>query len=189
MKVATNSNNLVVTASPRNRFGRGGWGYRGPVPQPPLNRPGGLPAARAAHQDVLPSDSTLAGLAVLGATGLGLAAANAVSGGRFGVPCLLHFLTGLDCPLCGTTRMAAAVLHGDLAGALRFNAPALLAILVVAYLWLSWVLERLPFRARLPRPVLGPRARSALLPAVVAAAVVFMVLRNLPWPPFTALHV
>ncbi|MGW0229018.1 DUF2752 domain-containing protein [Actinopolymorpha singaporensis] len=159
------------------------------MPQPPLNRPGGLPAAGAAHQDVLPSDSTLAGLAVLGATGLGLAAANAVSGGRFGVPCLLHFLTGLDCPLCGTTRMAAAVLHGDLAGALRFNAPALLAILVVAYLWLSWVLERLPFRARLPRPVLGPRARSALLPAVVAAAVVFMVLRNLPWPPFTALHV
>ncbi|NYH89877.1 DUF2752 domain-containing protein [Actinopolymorpha rutila] len=165
---------------------------------PTLNRPSGPggpsgpsgpPAGTAARPDVLPPDSTLAGIAVLGAAGLGLAAANAFSGSRFGVPCLLHSLTGLDCPLCGTTRMAAAVLHGDLAGALGFNAPALLAILVVAYLWLSWTLERLGVRVRLPRPALGPRARSALLPAVVAAAVLFMVLRNLPWPPFTALHV
>ena len=73
----------------------------------------------------LPSDSTLAGVAAVGAGGFALAILLDVTGGTVGLPCLLRSTTGLNCPLCGATRMAAALLHGDLGAALRFNAPAL----------------------------------------------------------------
>jgi hypothetical protein len=36
--------------------------------------------------------------------------------------CVFHELTGLQCPGCGTTRALHHLLHGDLAGALHFNA-------------------------------------------------------------------
>jgi hypothetical protein len=142
------------------------------------------PLARSTH---VPSDGTLAGIAALGVGGLLLGAVNTLSGGRLGVPCLLHATTGLDCPLCGTTRMVAALLHGDLTGALRYNAPVLLGVIVVGYLWQSWVLERFGVRL-LPRPSLSARSRAALIPVLVTLGLVFMVVRNLPWSPLVALY-
>ncbi len=146
------------------------------------------PPAAVGSATRLPSDSTLAGVAAVGAGGFALAILLDVTGGTVGLPCLLRSTTGLNCPLCGATRMAAALLHGDLGAALRFNAPALVAAAVVAYLWTSWMLERTG-RRTLPRPRLTPRARRLLVPALVAVAVLFMVARNLPWAPFTGLHV
>ncbi len=35
--------------------------------------------------------------------------------------CPLHALTGIPCPTCGMTRASTALLHGDLAGALKWN--------------------------------------------------------------------
>jgi hypothetical protein len=35
--------------------------------------------------------------------------------------CWVRRLTGLPCPTCGATRCALALVHGDLAGALRHN--------------------------------------------------------------------
>lgn len=32
----------------------------------------------------------------------------------WGIPCLFHLLTGLDCGFCGLTRAAVSVLQGDL---------------------------------------------------------------------------
>jgi len=40
--------------------------------------------------------------------------------------CLFHRLTGLPCLTCGATRAAAAILAGDLAGALRLQPLALI---------------------------------------------------------------
>ena len=37
-------------------------------------------------------------------------------------PCALHWLTGLHCPGCGSTRAAHALLHGNFFDALCFNA-------------------------------------------------------------------
>lgn len=142
------------------------------------------PVARSTY---VPPDNTLAGIAALGVGGLLLGAVNTLSGGRLGVPCLLHATTGLDCPLCGATRMVAALLHGDLTGALLYNAPVLLGGVVVGYLWLSWVLERFGVRL-LPSPSLSARSRAALIPVLVTLGVVFMVVRNLPWSPFAGLY-
>jgi hypothetical protein len=136
----------------------------------------------------VPSDSTLVGIAVLGTGGVLLGVVNSLSGGRLGVPCLLHATTGLDCPLCGSTRMVAALLHGDLAGALRYNTPVLLGGVVLGYLWLSWLLDRLGVRL-LPRPAVNARTRAALVPVLVTLGVLFMVVRNLPWSPFGDLYV
>lgn len=36
--------------------------------------------------------------------------------------CIFHELSGLQCPGCGGTRAMHALLHGDVAGAIRFNA-------------------------------------------------------------------
>ncbi len=135
-----------------------------------------------------PTGDTLVGLAAVGLFGFVLAAVSEATGGKVALPCLLRTLTGLDCPFCGATRMAGALLHGDLAAAVQFNAPVLLAGVVTAYLWTGWVLERLGVVA-LPLPRLTPRRRRWLLVLSVAAALVFMVVRNLPWAPFTDLRV
>jgi hypothetical protein len=156
-----------------------------------MRRPHPVRTARSAEVGParrIPSDATLAGVAAVGAGGLALAVVGDVTGGAVGLPCLLRTTTGLNCPLCGATRMAAALIHGDVGAALRFNAPALVAGIVVAYLWTSWMLERTG-RLHLPRPRLTQRTRALLVPVLVVGAVAFMVARNLPWQPFTALHV
>jgi Protein of unknown function (DUF2752) len=142
----------------------------------------------AANDAELPSDQTLLGIGLLGAGGLGLALLHSLSGGTLGIPCPLRATTGLDCPGCGATRMAAALLEGDLGAALQYNAPVLVGGLVLGYLWIAWLLQRFGV-LRLPRPRLGPRAKRWLLPVLVTLAVLFAVLRNLPREPFTALYV
>ncbi|MGC7322706.1 DUF2752 domain-containing protein, partial [Mycobacteroides abscessus subsp. massiliense] len=42
--------------------------------------------------------------------------------------CPLKALTGLDCPGCGGLRMAYSLMHGDVLGALRYNAVGLVAV-------------------------------------------------------------
>lgn len=88
--------------------------------------------------------------------------------------CPLHALTGLWCPLCGATRMAAAVMDGHLATALHDNALVLLLLGPLAVVGLvSWSADLLAGRPR--RAVLGRRGWVV----VVVAAVAFTVVRNL----------
>jgi hypothetical protein len=55
--------------------------------------------------------------------------------------CPFHWLTGLDCPLCGLTRALFALAKGRLRDALHFNALApLAALMLAALLWRrAWV--------------------------------------------------
>jgi len=51
-----------------------------------------------------------------------------------GVPlCAFRHLTGVPCPLCGGTRICAALAHGDVSVALQLN-PGLLPVLGLAAL-------------------------------------------------------
>ncbi|MCX6895067.1 MAG: DUF2752 domain-containing protein [Verrucomicrobia bacterium] len=84
-------------------------------------------------------------------------------------PCLFHELTGWNCPGCGATRAAHALLHGRLAEAWRDN-----ALLVAALPRLAGFAV---FRRR------GRAAwvfRPAGLWILSGVLVVFMVVRNLP---------
>lgn len=93
-------------------------------------------------------------------------------------PCLFHKLTGLYCPGCGATRAIRRCLCGDLVGAFRYN-PLLVAVSpflafeILLYLRDAWRGE-FPYR------------RGSLYAAVivVAAIVLFTLLRNLPFDCF-----
>lgn len=122
------------------------------------------------------------GLAAVGVGGLLLAAAYKLSDGRFGLPCPLKAATGLDCPLCGTTRATAAAFQGDWAAAWAFNGPMVLVLPVVAvavgYQLSAWALERARL-VRLPRIRISRRRQDALTKWFLVAMLVFGVLRNI----------
>lgn len=92
--------------------------------------------------------------------------------------CPTKVLTGLDCPFCGSLRATHELLHGNMAGALDLNALTVLIVLpAVMVVYLVWVHRRWrgeEFTVRLP---------VWLTTAMVAVAVVFTVVRNLPGMP------
>lgn len=98
--------------------------------------------------------------------------------------CLLHILTGFDCPGCGGTRAAWYLLHGDLPAAARHHAPFVFAVPFLLYTYVSFSLRRM-FRWRVPRLPLTAK----VLMIFMAVWLVYTVVRNLPWAPFTALYV
>jgi len=86
-------------------------------------------------------------------------------------PCPFHHLTGLHCPGCGSLRATHQLLHGHLAAAFALNPlwVVLIPILVVI---------------SIPRF----RPKGPLVPWLFFAVIVlFGILRNLPWWPFTLL--
>jgi hypothetical protein len=57
-------------------------------------------------------------------------------------PCPLRALTGVPCPLCGSTRGVVAAVHGQVGDALALN-PASIGVLVIALLLVAgWRVER-----------------------------------------------
>ena len=97
-------------------------------------------------------------------------------------PCLWHALTGTHCPGCGVTRALHELLHGRVLAALGCNAAGLLVLLASAAVLArpGWIALR---DNRWVSPAL-PRHTAAWL---LAGGLLWAVLRNLPWVPFTAL--
>lgn len=87
--------------------------------------------------------------------------------------CMVHTLTGLDCPGCGSQRAVHAILHGDIAGAFRANA---LLLLMVPYVALIFFAEL--FRGRFSRLFRALYSRAAVI-GVLAAVVMWGIFRNL----------
>lgn len=119
----------------------------------------------------------LAAVALLAA--LAAAAGVSLSRAGFGVPCLFHLVTGLECPGCGTTRMFSALAAGNFAAAWRCNAGLMLCLplLGVLAVWLGVDFVR--------TGSLRPNAaQNTLLWACVVFLLLFGVLRNLPLYPY-----
>lgn len=107
-----------------------------------------------------------------------------------GLPrCPFKMLTGWSCPGCGSTRMLHALLHGDVAGAARYNVVALAMTPVLAWTWYAWAVSRgtLPRCGGSAPPTWRPSGRA--LRIGLALWLGFAVVRNLPWAPFSALRV
>jgi hypothetical protein len=119
-----------------------------------------------------------------GAAGYVLAS-NPTDNGAGDLPgCIVKLTTGLDCPGCGGTRAFYFLLRGNIPEAARHHAIAVFAAPFLLWLYLGWAVKRVTGR-RLPVPRIGARTVSAFL----LAWALFMVLRNLPFAPFTDLYV
>jgi hypothetical protein len=124
-----------------------------------------------------PPSLTAFAVIVLGATALGAGTVvfffNPSTNGFYPV-CQFHKLTGWNCPGCGGTRSAYALLHGNVALALKDN--ALFVVLLAAAAGRGiWFAAR-----RIRRQPVGEFLPARILWAMLAIAVVFTVLRNLP---------
>jgi len=84
--------------------------------------------------------------------------------------CPFHAVTGWWCPLCGGLRAADSLVHGHIGAALHYNVLFVAALPLVLFWWLDWM--RTGRVRRLPR---------AAIVALIAIAVAFTVLRNLPF--------
>jgi Protein of unknown function (DUF2752) len=88
--------------------------------------------------------------------------------------CPFHQLLNLECPGCGATRALAALLHGDLAAAIHFNA------LVIAVFPLAAAYGIFAYAKYLKRePIRPPTLPSATVYAALGITLVFGVIRNL----------
>lgn len=95
---------------------------------------------------------------------------------RFGFypPCPVYVFFHLQCPGCGATRALAALLHGHLREALRFNALFVLA-LPFAVFWSTRNYLRFPAEGRFRWPGLS---QPAICTALLLTAF-FTIARNL----------
>ena len=107
---------------------------------------------------------------------------NPVTAGFF-PQCPLYQMTGLACPGCGLTRGFHALFHGDVLTALDYNALLPFYVLFFAYLMaslFSTAVRGRGFSFKLFQPKV---AYSFLI-----VSLVFAVVRNLPFYPFTVLY-
>jgi hypothetical protein len=94
--------------------------------------------------------------------------------------CPFKSLTGIDCPGCGATRAALALLDGDVLRAADHNLLLVVALPIVAVLAIWWLLARADRMRPLPRP--APQWVSYGIATVVA---LFWALRVLGPAPLT----
>jgi hypothetical protein len=124
------------------------------------------------HRRVHPSIAPLAAFAAGAAMATYLYRTDPHQPGHLLPLCPFHWLTGLLCPVCGTTRLGYDLLHGDPVRAFHENALAFALAPLLAWAAGRWLVEGL--RGRRWKPTLSPRAQYALL----GAAVVWTVVRN-----------
>lgn len=123
----------------------------------------------------------LVGAAAFGGVGLLLSGLYAAAG--VGVPCPLRWLTGWWCPLCGATRMGAALLRGDVATAWAANPFVMLGLLVLGVRVAWWLVEvasgrRWPLPGTWRAPAAWVQRHWLALTAVTGVG--YAVLRNVP---------
>jgi len=122
-----------------------------------------------------------AGILTLGAGAFVVGYFNPTTAGFFPV-CPLFSLTGIHCPGCGLTRGFHALFHGDVLTALHFNALLPIYLFIFVYMFVSMVLVAARGRG-LSWKVFPPTALYGFL----IVSLVFFVVRNLPFYPFTVL--
>lgn len=92
--------------------------------------------------------------------------------------CPLYSATGIECPGCGSQRAFHQLLHGNISGALRQNLLFVLGIIALVY----------HYGVQAANRWLGTDLKSVFshknaLWWCIGLAVLFMVVRNLPWYP------
>ena len=93
--------------------------------------------------------------------------------------CPTKYLTGLDCPLCGGLRSVHSLLHGQFTSALHHNAFVVIGAPFAIWWWAAWL--RREWTGQPGPRTTDPARGRAILVSVVTIAVLFVVVRNLPF--------
>ena len=96
--------------------------------------------------------------------------------------CAFHLATGYSCPGCGSSRALYALTHGNVLEAVRLN-PGILCLLGMGVTDFGRYIRS----TTQPKPFHTLFANTWLVIGLVIGMVVYAVLRNLPWAPFTSL--
>lgn len=96
--------------------------------------------------------------------------------------CYFHELTGLHCPGCGTTRAYYQLLHGHVATALSLNALTVLGLPLLIYVAAADAVQSLT-----GKPPTSLRVPAWFGWSLLALAIAFAILRNIPVYPLTLL--
>lgn len=152
-------------------------------PPPPLPGASGAPPPSAPIPAATRASKTTALLTVgaLGATCGYLALVNPNESSAY-PQCPLRLVTGVDCALCGGLRATHALLGGDVVRAARQNLLVVLLAPFAVWALVQWFASQWGWR------VPGPPVRRWMAPALLGVAVVFTIVRNLPWGPGPWLH-
>ncbi len=91
-----------------------------------------------------------------------------------GIPCPIHFITGFQCPGCGNTRMAAALLRGHFREAFLYNPLSFVLLPLFFFIFAGGTAAYIRTgHFRVP-------VSSRILWGIAAAYILFAVCRNLP---------
>ena len=96
--------------------------------------------------------------------------------------CTFHNATGYSCPGCGSTRALFNLTHGNILEALRLN-PGLIALLILSFTDYMRYLMAIK-KSKVFNSLFG---NMKLVFAIIGLMIVYGILRNLPWIPFTNL--
>jgi len=96
--------------------------------------------------------------------------------------CFWLVATGTYCPGCGLTRAAHDLMHGRVIEALDHNALGLVMLAIVAVFSARPLLVALAFNRW--EPPAWPRGAAY---GLLGCSILWWLLRNLPWAPFTVL--
>lgn len=97
-------------------------------------------------------------------------------------PCPVHYLTGWYCPGCGSLRAIHEILHGHVWSAWAMNPLTVVLLPFLAYGLASHALFEIRGKG-LPQPFLP----AVWIRALCATILLFGIVRNLPFHPFTLL--
>lgn len=96
--------------------------------------------------------------------------------------CPFHSITGGYCPGCGSQRALHSLLHFNIAGVVSYNFLFLPAAFLVLYHYIYSGLNQI-FGWKLPNLLY-----KKITPWIILIVVIlFWILRNLPWYPFSVL--
>ncbi|WP_144205947.1 DUF2752 domain-containing protein [Mycobacterium tilburgii] len=98
--------------------------------------------------------------------------------------CPTKALLGIDCPGCGSLRMLYSLLHGNLMAAARFNALGLAAVVLLVWAYAVWTYGQV--KGRHIRSWQHQRWSAAV---VLSLVMVWFVVRNISFAPFSGLYV
>jgi hypothetical protein len=98
-------------------------------------------------------------------------------------PCFIYTHTGIYCPGCGSGRSLLDLLHGHIPDAIRCNALFVCTLPLLSYIFCRYAIDFI----RGKRPSAAGSLSLRFVNFYTAAVIIFLILRNIPFPPFNYL--